>query len=138
MRATIGGSESGGAGGGPGDRGRRRKARFGSVARSHGEHHGGERVVGRSGGPRTGSAAAVSGGDGWIESAAGRLERVFGEQVEVQRCQIHKRRNVKEYLPENCQKDYDRRMRNAYAMNNYVEAQEALQKIFRQLERINR
>jgi len=46
------------------------------------------------------------------------VERVFGAQVEVQRCQIHKRRNVKEYLPENCQKDYDRRMRNAYAMNN--------------------
>jgi hypothetical protein len=65
------------------------------------------------------------------------VERVFGEQVEVQRCQIHKRRNVKEYLPENCQKDYDRRMRNAYAMNNYAEAKEALQKIFRQLERIN-
>jgi hypothetical protein len=36
-----------------------------------------------------------------------------------------------------CQKDYDRRMRNAYAMNNYAEAEEALQKIFRQLERIN-
>ena len=65
------------------------------------------------------------------------VERVFGDQVEVQRCQIHKRRNVKEYLPENCQKDYDRRMRNAYAMNNYAEAKEALQKIFRQLERIN-
>ena len=58
------------------------------------------------------------------------VERVFGEQVEVQRCQIRKRRNVKEYLPENCQKDYDRRMRNAYAMNNYAEAKEALQKIF--------
>jgi len=55
------------------------------------------------------------------------VEGVFGEQVEVQRCQIHKRRNVKEYLPENCQKDYDRRMRNAYAMNNYAEAKEALQ-----------
>jgi putative transposase len=65
------------------------------------------------------------------------VERVFGDGVEVQRCQIHKRRNVKEYLPENCQKDYDRRMRNAYAMNNYAEAKEALQKIFRQLERIN-
>jgi Transposase, Mutator family len=65
------------------------------------------------------------------------VERVFGEQVEVQRCQIHKRRNVKEYLPENCQKDYDRRMRNAYAMNHYAEAKEALQKVFRQLERIN-
>jgi putative transposase len=35
------------------------------------------------------------------------VERVFGEQVEVQRC------HVKEYLPENCQKDYDRQMRNA-------------------------
>ncbi len=43
----------------------------------------------------------------------------------------------KEYLPENCQKDYDRRMRNAYAMNKYAEAKEALRKIFRQLERIN-
>jgi len=65
------------------------------------------------------------------------VERVFGEQAEVQRCQIHERRNVKEYLPENCQKDYDRRMRNAYAMNNYADAKAALEKIFRQLERIN-
>src|SRR5262249_42346329 len=65
------------------------------------------------------------------------VERVFGERVEVQRCQNHKRRNVKEYLPENCQRDYDRTMRNAYAMNNYADAKAALQKIFRQLERIN-
>ena len=36
-----------------------------------------------------------------------------------------------------CQKDYDRRMRNAYAMNNYTEAKAALEKIFRQLERMN-
>ena len=49
-------------------------------------------------------------------------ERVFDEPVEVQRCQIHKRRNLKEYLPENCQKDYHRRMRNAYAMNNCAQA----------------
>src|SRR5258708_21641079 len=46
------------------------------------------------------------------------VERGFGEQVEVQRCQSHKRPNVHEYLPGNCTKDYDRRMRNAYAMNN--------------------
>jgi hypothetical protein len=31
------------------------------------------------------------------------VERDIGDQVEVQRCQIPKRRNVKEYLPENCQ-----------------------------------
>jgi putative transposase len=58
------------------------------------------------------------------------VERVFGDRVEVQRCQIHKRRNVKECLPENCQKDYDRRMRNAYAMSSYAEAKAALEKSF--------
>ncbi|MGH7839163.1 MAG: IS256 family transposase, partial [Candidatus Binataceae bacterium] len=65
------------------------------------------------------------------------IERVFGERAEVQRCQIHKRRNVKEYLPKNAQGDYDRRIRNAYAMTNYAEAKAELGKIFRQLERIN-
>jgi putative transposase len=65
------------------------------------------------------------------------IEKVFGERAEVQRCQIHKRRNVKDHLPENCQKDYDRRIRNAYAMTNYAEAKAELEKIVRQLERIN-
>jgi putative transposase len=65
------------------------------------------------------------------------IEKVFGERAEVQRCQIHKRRNVKDHLPENCLKDYDRRIRNAYAMTNYAEAKAELEKIIRQLERIN-
>ena len=65
------------------------------------------------------------------------IVKVFGERAEVQRCQIHKRRNVKDHLPENCQKDYDRRIRNAYAMTNYAEAKVELEKIVRQLERIN-
>lgn len=65
------------------------------------------------------------------------IERVFGERAEVQRCQLHKRRNVAEYLPKNAQGDYDRRIRNAYAMTNYADAKAELQKIFRQLERVN-
>jgi putative transposase len=65
------------------------------------------------------------------------IERVFGERAEVQRCQLHKRRNVAEYLPKNAQGDYDRRIRNAYSMTNYAEAKTELQKIFRQLERVN-
>jgi putative transposase len=56
------------------------------------------------------------------------IERVFGERAEVQRCQLHKRRNVAEYLPTNAQGDYDRRIRNAYAMTNYAEAKTELQK----------
>ena len=65
------------------------------------------------------------------------IARVFGERAEVQRCQIHKRRNVKEHLPKSAQGDTDRRIRNAYAMTGYAEAQAELGKIFRQLERIN-
>ena len=65
------------------------------------------------------------------------IERVFGERAEVQRCQIHKRRNVKDHLPKQAQGDTDRRIRNAYAMTGYAEAKAELEKIFRQLERIN-
>ena len=65
------------------------------------------------------------------------IERVFGHRAEVQRCQVHKRRNVKEYLPKRVQGDYDRRIRNAYALTGYAEAKAELEKIFRQLERVN-
>jgi putative transposase len=65
------------------------------------------------------------------------IERVFGERAEVQRCQLHKRRKVAEYLPKNAQGAYDRRIRNAYAMTGYAEAKAELEKIFRQLERVN-
>jgi putative transposase len=65
------------------------------------------------------------------------IERVFGERAEVQRCQLHKRRNVAEYLPKGAQGDTDRRIRNAYAMTGYAEAKVELQKLFRQLERVN-
>jgi len=65
------------------------------------------------------------------------VERVFGERAEVQRCQIHKRRNVRDHLPEGCRADYDRQLRNAYAMTRYEDAKAALEKLFRQLERIN-
>jgi len=65
------------------------------------------------------------------------IERVFGDRAEVQRCQLHKRRNVGEHLPKNVQRDYDRRIRNAYAMTGYAEAKAELEKIFRQLERVN-
>ena len=46
------------------------------------------------------------------------VERVFGAETEVQRCQIHKRRNVREHLPEHCRGDINRRLRNAYAMTS--------------------
>jgi putative transposase len=65
------------------------------------------------------------------------VEKVFGERAEVQRCQLHKRRNVKDHLPQGCRADYDRQLRNAYALTRYEDAKAALEKLFRQLERIN-
>ncbi|MGH9555708.1 MAG: IS256 family transposase [Terriglobales bacterium] len=65
------------------------------------------------------------------------VDKVFGARAEVQRCQLHKRRNVKDHLPEHCRADYDRQLRNAYAMTSYADAKAALEKLFRQLERIN-
>jgi transposase-like protein len=65
------------------------------------------------------------------------VEKVFGARAEVQRCQLHKRRNVRDHLPEDCRADYDRQLRNAYAMTRYEDAKAALEKLFRQLERIN-
>lgn len=65
------------------------------------------------------------------------IERVFGSQAEVQRCQIHKIRNVIEHLPEGCRADWRRRLRNAYAMTDYAAAKAALEKLWRQLCEIN-
>ncbi len=65
------------------------------------------------------------------------IEKVFGERAEVQRCQFHKRENVKDHLGKDAQGDYTRRMRNAYAMVNYTAAKAELEKLFRQLERVN-
>ena len=60
-----------------------------------------------------------------------------GFSANVQRCQLHKRRNMAEYLPKNAHGDYDRRIPNAYAMTDYAEAKAEHQKIFRLLERVN-
>ena len=65
------------------------------------------------------------------------VEKVFGGRAEVQRCQLHKRRNVKEHLPEHCRADYDRQLRNAYAMTSYTDAKQALERLWRQLCEVN-
>ena len=65
------------------------------------------------------------------------VDKVFGARAEVQRCQIHKRRNVNDHLPEHCRAEYDRRLRNAYAMSSYADAKQALERLWRQLCEVN-
>ena len=65
------------------------------------------------------------------------VERVFGHDTDVQRCQLHKLRNVADHLPERCRTDWRRRMRAAYNMTDYEEARKALERLWRQLVDIN-
>ncbi len=65
------------------------------------------------------------------------VERFFGNRAIVQRCQIHKRRNVKQHLPDKYHAEYERKMRAAYKMTSYADARAALASIGRELERLN-
>jgi transposase-like protein len=57
--------------------------------------------------------------------------------AEIQRCQLHKRRNVRDHLPETHQADVDRRIRAAYQMKGYAEAKAELEKVVRYLDGLN-
>ena len=65
------------------------------------------------------------------------VNRTFGHECPVQRCQIHKRRNVVDHLPKEYQGSVDQRMRTAYAMNDYDQALKQLHKTVTWLEGIN-
>jgi putative transposase len=65
------------------------------------------------------------------------VARLFGSDVLVQRCQVHKRRNVKEQLPPEHQSAIDARIRAAYNMADYNKAKASLALTVRYLERLN-
>jgi transposase-like protein len=65
------------------------------------------------------------------------VSRMFGSDVLVQRCQMHKRRNVKGHLPEEHQNAIDARIRAAYNMADYDKAKDSLDLTVKYLERLN-
>lgn len=65
------------------------------------------------------------------------VDKVFGHRAEVQRCHLHKIRNVLDHLPQDRRPDWRRRLQNAYHLSDYRQAREALRKIWRQLSHIN-
>lgn len=66
------------------------------------------------------------------------IGQVFGYHARIQRCQWHKRENVVSYLPSSQQARFRTKLRRAYAMSTYQEAQSALLKIRQELEVMNR
>ena len=65
------------------------------------------------------------------------VTKMFGKDASVQRCQQHKRRNVKEHLPPEHQGAIDTRLRAAYNMANYEDAKKSLELTVKYLERLN-
>jgi transposase-like protein len=60
-----------------------------------------------------------------------------GEAAFIQRCQVHKKRNVADHLPEEYKADVKKKLQNAYAMTDYADAKRALERLHRELMDVN-
>jgi putative transposase len=65
------------------------------------------------------------------------VRRHAGEAAFIQRCQIHKKRNVVDHLPDEYKADVRRKLQNAYAMAEYNDAKRALERLHLQLLDMN-
>ncbi len=63
--------------------------------------------------------------------------RVWGPNAVIQRCQLHKKRNVKAHVPEKHHAELDRRLSEAYRETSYETARASLEATVRWLDRIN-
>jgi transposase-like protein len=63
------------------------------------------------------------------------IRSVFGSRALLQRCQVHKRRNVEDHLPEAMRKDIGRTISTAYRCADATRAKRMLEVLARQLER---
>lgn len=62
------------------------------------------------------------------------IDDVLGNLAVVQRCQLHKRRNLKDHLPRGCQVYVDRALREAYGSANAETARKRLRSLLSWLE----
>lgn len=65
------------------------------------------------------------------------VKRVWGRNALIQRCQVHKKRNVREHLPEKHWDELSRQLHAAYSETDYEEALKRLRTTARWLERLN-
>jgi hypothetical protein len=60
-----------------------------------------------------------------------------GQAAFIQRCQVHKKRNVIDHVPEEHKVEVRRKLQNAYAMADYADAKRALDRLHRELMDLN-
>ena len=65
------------------------------------------------------------------------VRRHASESAFLQRCQVHKKRNVVDHLPEEHKADVRRKMQNAYSMADYADAKHALELLHHELMHLN-
>lgn len=65
------------------------------------------------------------------------VTRVWGKNAVIQRCQVHKKRNVKAHVPEKHWPELERRLGEAYRETDYVTARASLEGTARWLDRVN-
>ena len=65
------------------------------------------------------------------------VEETFGTRAIVQRCQLHKRRNVLQHLSKRYHAEYERKISTAYGMRLHDDARKELDSIIRELDRLN-
>jgi len=71
------------------------------------------------------------------KALAAAVRKHAGEAAFIQRCQVHKKRNVVDHLPEQHRPDVKRKLQNAYAMTEYTDAKRALERLHRELMDLN-
>jgi putative transposase len=67
----------------------------------------------------------VDGGKGLFKA----IQEVFGRRAEIQRCTLHKKRNVEEKLPEKLRQEFRHKFNAAYAKESLKEAEKAFSKL---------
>ncbi len=65
------------------------------------------------------------------------VKKYAGESAAIQRCQVHKRRNVLDHLSEEQQPQVAKKLNAAYALEDYEAAQQALDTLHRELMDLN-
>jgi Transposase, Mutator family len=65
------------------------------------------------------------------------VKKYAGESAAIQRCQVHKRRNVPDHLTDEQQPAVAKRLNAAYALEDYAAAKQALNQLHRELMDLN-
>lgn len=69
------------------------------------------------------------------KALASAIRKAFGKRALIQRCQVHKRRNVEDHLPDSMKTNVGRSMSTAYRCGDVVRAKRMLNALARQLEK---